>query len=74
LQTLTLNSFIIVSSNKISNANCLDEAKIHVDTLLYLHFINYLLNDLVNLPNPTISYVATVGIYEKAKSGVDKSI
>ena len=39
LQYLSFNYFILILLNLISNANCLDEMTIYVDTILYLHFI-----------------------------------
>jgi len=42
---------------KISNASCLDETTILVDTILYLS-LNYLVKDLVHLPYPTIKFLA----------------
>jgi len=53
LQSLTLISFILYHQLKISNASCLEETTIHVDTILYLS-LYYLVNDLVHLPNPSI--------------------
>jgi len=42
--------FYYIVNLKISNANCLDEMAIHVDTILHLS-LYYLVNNLVHLPN-----------------------
>jgi len=42
--------FYYIVKPKISNANCLDETTILVDTILYL-YLYYLVNGLVHLPN-----------------------
>jgi len=39
---------------KNNNTSCLDKTIIHVDTILYLS-LYYLVNDLLHLPNPTIT-------------------
>jgi len=53
MQFITLISFILYRQLKISSVNCLDETTIPVDMILYLS-LYYLVNDLVQLPNPTI--------------------
>jgi len=54
LQSLTINSFILYRQTKINNTNYLDETTIPMDLILYLS-LYYLVNDLVHLPNLTIT-------------------
>ena len=56
--SLTLK-FYIVKRTKISNANCLDERTIPVDTILYLS-LYYLVNDLVHLSYRTHQFFGVV--------------
>ena len=65
------NLSFIPQPTKISNANCLDETTIIVDTILYLSFYN-LVNDLVHLPYLTIKEHVTENNYDRGTCNIKR--